>query len=144
MVYSWTPAEIMARCISAACNLLNPEAFVIAGRLISAGELLMTPLREFLSPHVLIPLEENEMGPKTRLLTASLGRDASALGARRYGLGAQTDRRCIAALTPTVVKGPRTFSDIGAAATQRGSTSFGPSLVSAITWIGSMQLTGAW
>ena len=79
-------AEMMARCISAACNLLNPEAMVIAGSLIPAGELLMKPLREFLSRHVLIPLEENEMGPTTRLLTASLGKDASALGAMGLAL----------------------------------------------------------
>jgi predicted NBD/HSP70 family sugar kinase len=79
-------AEIMARCISAACNLLNPEAVVIAGSLISAGELLMKPLREFLSRHVLIPLEEDEMGPTTRLLFASLGKDASALGAMGLAL----------------------------------------------------------
>jgi predicted NBD/HSP70 family sugar kinase len=79
-------AEILARCLATACNVLNPEAIVLAGSLLPAGDLVMKPLREFLSRHVLIPLDHSEMGPATRILTAALGRDASALGAMGLAL----------------------------------------------------------
>jgi predicted NBD/HSP70 family sugar kinase len=79
-------AEMLARCLSVACNILNPDALMIAGSLLPAGDLLLQPLKQFLSRQVLIPLEESEMGPATRLLTASLGRDASALGAMGLAL----------------------------------------------------------
>lgn len=79
-------AEILARCLATACNVLNPEALVIAGSLLPAGDLLTVPLRQFLARHVLIALEESEIGPATKLLMASLGRDASALGAMGLAL----------------------------------------------------------
>jgi predicted NBD/HSP70 family sugar kinase len=79
-------AEILARCLATACNVLNPQAIVLAGSLLPAGDLVMKPLREFMSRHVLIPLDRSEMGPATTLLTAALGRDASALGAMGLAL----------------------------------------------------------
>jgi predicted NBD/HSP70 family sugar kinase len=79
-------AQILARCLATACNVLNPEAIVLAGSLLPAEELLFKPLREFLARHVLIPLGHSEMGPTTTLLTAALGRDASALGAMGLAL----------------------------------------------------------
>ncbi len=79
-------AEMMASCLSTACNILNPEAILIAGSLVPAGELLLNPLRGFMSRNVLIPIEANETGPTTQLLTASLGKDASALGAMGLAL----------------------------------------------------------
>jgi predicted NBD/HSP70 family sugar kinase len=79
-------AEILARCLATACNVLNPQAIILAGSLPPAGDLVMNPLREFLGRHVLIPLDHSDMGPTTRLLTASLGRDASALGAMGLAL----------------------------------------------------------
>lgn len=79
-------SAMLARCLAMACNIFNPEAVVIAGSLLPAGDLLLNPLREHFSRHVLIPLEENEMGPTTRLLTASLGKNASALGAMGLAL----------------------------------------------------------
>jgi predicted NBD/HSP70 family sugar kinase len=79
-------AEILARCVATACNVLNPQAIVLAGNLLPAGELVTTPLREALSRHTLIPLDQSEMGPTTTLVTAALGRDASALGAMGLAL----------------------------------------------------------
>jgi predicted NBD/HSP70 family sugar kinase len=79
-------AEILARCLATACNVLNPQAIVLAGSLLPAGDLVMKPLREFLSRHVLIPLDRSEMGPATTILMAALGRDASALGAMGLAL----------------------------------------------------------
>jgi predicted NBD/HSP70 family sugar kinase len=79
-------SEILARCLAIACNVLNPQAIILAGSLLPAGDLVMKPLRESLARHVLITLEHSEMGPTTTLLTASLGRDASALGAMGLAL----------------------------------------------------------
>ena len=74
-------AAILGRCIAGACNIVNPEAVVLAGDLVPAGVLVALLLREAISRHVLIQLEKSEMGPTTKLLFANIGRDASALGA---------------------------------------------------------------
>jgi predicted NBD/HSP70 family sugar kinase len=79
-------AEVLARCVAVACNVLNPQAVVLAGSLLPAGDMVLKPLRDFLARHVLIPLDQSEMGPTTTLLTAALGRDASALGAMGLAL----------------------------------------------------------
>jgi|SRR5579863_1040266 len=40
-------AEILARCVATACNVLNPQAIILAGSLLPADDLLTKPLREF-------------------------------------------------------------------------------------------------
>jgi predicted NBD/HSP70 family sugar kinase len=74
-------AAILGRGIAGACNIVNPDIVVLAGDLVAAGDLMAIPLREAISRHVLIQLDESDMGPTTKLLFASFGLDASALGA---------------------------------------------------------------
>jgi len=79
-------AEIAGRGIAIACNMFNPELVVVAGALTDAADLLLTPLRHALSRHALIPVRGDESGAATALVLASLGEDASALGAMGLAL----------------------------------------------------------
>ncbi|WP_430708744.1 ROK family protein [Mesorhizobium vachelliae] len=71
---------MLGQAIAGARNILNPEVIVVAGDFPPAGELFRQALREAISRHTLIRLDESEMGPTTELLMASFGGDASALG----------------------------------------------------------------
>ena len=57
-------------------NLLNPQALVIGGGLVKAGELLLAPFRESLHEHCL-----PSSGEGLEVRTGALGDDAGALGA---------------------------------------------------------------
>jgi predicted NBD/HSP70 family sugar kinase len=78
-------AVIAGQGLATVCNAFNPELVVVAGEMTEAGDLLLNPLRESLSRHILIRLG-GEPGPMTELTLGSLGQNASALGAMGLAL----------------------------------------------------------
>jgi predicted NBD/HSP70 family sugar kinase len=58
------------------CNVLAPEAVVVGGELASAGDLLLTPLREVVRRHAI-----RAVADLARIVPAALGDRAEAMGA---------------------------------------------------------------
>ncbi|HUR78483.1 MAG TPA: ROK family protein [Acidimicrobiales bacterium] len=67
----------MAIGIAALVNVLDPEIIVIGGGLVEAGDLLLTPLRDWLDRLI----EGSEHRPSVPLALATLGERAGAIGA---------------------------------------------------------------
>jgi glucokinase len=68
-------ADVLARGIGAAVNLLNPERVILGGGLSETGDLLFQPLNRALSRYVLLQLS------RVQLVPALLGYDAGVRGA---------------------------------------------------------------
>jgi glucokinase len=71
--FAWWVALGVANLV----NILDPEVVVIGGGLAEAGELLLAPTRQAYAGLVLAP----EHRPPVRVVGASLGADAGAIGA---------------------------------------------------------------
>ena len=67
----------VAMGLASLANILDPEAIVIGGGLVGAGEALMEPVRRWFAAMVEAP----EARDRTRLVMASLGPRAGAIGA---------------------------------------------------------------
>ncbi len=67
----------LAEGIANIANILRPQAVLIGGGVSNAGERLLSPLREQLTPL----LYAGELGPQVELIKAELGNDAGTLGA---------------------------------------------------------------
>ncbi len=68
--------ERIGRALAGLVNTLNPDAIVIGGGVIAAGELLLAPLRTALHHHALGPARS-----AVAVLPAALGSDAGLIGA---------------------------------------------------------------
>ena len=73
------PAEVDSDRLGVACasfaNIFEPEAIVIGGGVIAAGDLLLDPCRKEVRERALTPMNE------TPILEATLGNDAGMIGA---------------------------------------------------------------
>ena len=74
-------AAMLATAVANCCWLLNPEAVVIAGSMVQAGDLLFEPLREKLFAQLSYPFKDH-----LALLPASFGSDAATIGAAALAL----------------------------------------------------------
>jgi glucokinase len=78
-----TFARWMAIGLAGLVNVLDPEVVVLGGGLVEAGELLLAPLRDWLSRLI----EGGEHRPPVPLLPATLGERAGAIGAALLARG---------------------------------------------------------
>ncbi len=74
-------ARKLATSLMNCCYILNPEAFIIGGGISKAGDLLFTPLRQYLKNQLYARHFE-----KLKLLPAQFGSEAGLIGAARLGL----------------------------------------------------------
>lgn len=73
--------EVTGWAISLVINMFNPQMVVIGGGVSEAGELFLEPVRQSAERHVMKAGHE-----KTRIVQASLGKDAGMLGAGALAL----------------------------------------------------------
>lgn len=68
------------------CNMFNPELIVVGGGISNAGELLLSPMREFIRKNALLPVS------KVKVVRSNLGEDAGLIGAGMLSLRNVTAR----------------------------------------------------
>jgi glucokinase len=71
--------KALAGAVASLINVLDPEAVIIGGGIARAGDALFSPLTEFLDP-----IEWRPGGHRVKLLPATLGEFAGAIGAAAY------------------------------------------------------------
>ncbi len=74
-------ARKLATALMNCCYILNPEAFIIGGGIAKAGDLLFTPLRQYLSNQLYA-----RHYARLQILPAQFGSEAGLIGAARMGL----------------------------------------------------------
>ncbi len=74
-------ARKLATALMNCCYLLNPEAFIIGGGISKAGDLLFTPIRQYLKNQLYA-----RHYAKLKILPAQFGSEAGLIGAARMGL----------------------------------------------------------